>query len=87
MRYDPRKYEYDGKAETVRLLIEHGADVKAPDEAYTTPLHLASSLGVPEIVQLLIDHGADVTVQDRTHKTALHLASSWVSAILGLASI
>ena len=85
MRYNPSKY--DEKADTVRLLIEHGADVNAQDEAYTTPLHLASSLGIFEIVQLLIDHGADVTAQDRMHKTPLHLASSWVGAKPALLSI
>ena len=80
-------HKSDGKAETVRLLIEHGADVKTQDETHITPLHLVSSLGIPEIVQLLIDHGADVTAKDWMHRTPLHLASSWVSAKLALLSI
>jgi ankyrin repeat protein len=66
----------------MRLLIEHGADVKAQDETHSTPLHMASSSGIPEIVQLLIEHGADVSGRDRRHRTPLHLASSWVSAKL-----
>jgi hypothetical protein len=64
----------------VRLLIEHGADVTAQDKSLSTPLHLASSLGIPEIVQLLIERGADITAQDASRRTPLHLASSWVSA-------
>jgi ankyrin repeat protein len=75
-----RHYEPDEKVGTIRLLIEHGADITAQDETHTTPLHLATTLGVPEIVQLLIECGADVTAQDWRHRTPLHMASSWVSA-------
>jgi ankyrin repeat protein len=64
----------------VQLLIEKGANVSAQDETRSTPLHLASSSGIPEITRLLINHGASVTAQDQTHRTPLHLASSWVSA-------
>ena len=69
-----------GKIETVRLLIEHGADVTAQDGSNMTPLHLASFSGTPGIVRLLLEHGACVTAQDKSCKTPLHLASSWVSA-------
>ena len=68
------------KSETVRLLIEHGADVTAKDEASSTPLHLASAQGSVKSVRLLIEHGADVAAQDENHRTPLHLASSWVSS-------
>ena len=67
------------KAETVRLLIKHGADVTARDEAQSTPLHLASSRASTESVGLLIEHGASVTARDGNHRTSLHLASSCVS--------
>jgi ankyrin repeat protein len=73
-------YPYNSKVETVQLLIEHGADVTAQDENHLTPLHLASSSGIPEIVRLLLERGARVTAQDKSRKTPLHLASSWVSA-------
>ena len=64
----------------MRLLIEHGADVKAQDETQLTPLHLASSFGTPEIVQLLIEGGVDITAEDESRRTPLHLASGsrWV---------
>ena len=64
----------------MRLLIEHGADVKAQDETQSTPLHMASYSGIPDLVQLLIEHGADSNGQDRSQRTPLHLASSRVSA-------
>ena len=69
----------DEKVETVQLLIEHGMAVTAKDEDLSTPLHLASSSGIPEIVRVLIESGADVTDKDGSNRTPLHLASSWVS--------
>ena len=70
-----------GMEETVRVLIDHGADVTARDESQSTPLHLVSesSLGSGEAVQLLIERGADVTAIDGNRRTPLHLASSRVS--------
>ena len=67
------------KVETVRMLIEHGADVAKQDKAHSTPLHLASSKGSTETVRLLLQHGADVATQDENNRTPLHMASSWVS--------
>lgn len=81
-RQDDRGYERPmsiAKAETMRLLIKHGADVTTHDDAYSTPLHLASSQGSTETVQILLEHGADVSAQDERHRTPLHLVSSWVS--------
>ena len=66
------------KAESVRALIENGADVNATDDSCSTPLHEASSKGSYETVGLLIEHGADVGAKDRSDRTPLHLASSWV---------
>jgi ankyrin repeat protein len=74
------KTKFHAKADTVRILIDHGADVIARDEIHSTPLHLASSKGSAEAVQPLIEHGADVTAQDENHRMPLHLASSRVSA-------
>ena len=67
------------KVETVRMLIEHGADVTMQDRAHSTPLHLASYKGSTETVRLLLQHGADVATQDENNRTPLHLASLWVS--------
>jgi ankyrin repeat protein len=64
------------KADTVQLLIQHGADVTARDDTHSTPLHLASSMGNAETVGLLIRHGADINVQNVNQSTPLHLAAS-----------
>ena len=61
--------------ETVRLLVDHGADVNALDCTQSTPLHLASLQGVLEAVQILMKHGADVNAQNETNSTPLHGAS------------
>ena len=63
----------------VQLLLEHGADVNAQNNDYSTPLHLATSpsgVGNPEIMKLLLEHGANVNAVDGTQSTPLHLASS-----------
>jgi hypothetical protein len=66
----------DTKEDTMRLLIDHGANVAAQDEYHSTPLHLAALGGNTRAVRLLIEHGADVAARDRNHRTPLHLASS-----------
>ena len=60
--------------------MEHGSNLKAQDETQSTPLHMASSSGIPELAQLLIEKGADINETDRRHRTPLHMASSRVSA-------
>ena len=64
------------KADTVQLLIRHGADVTARDDTRSTPLHLASSKGSAESVDILIRHGSDVNARDANQSTPLHLAAS-----------
>jgi len=50
--------------ETLRYLIEKGADVDARNEIGDTPLLLAASYGNVEIVKLLLTKGADVNAVD-----------------------
>lgn len=64
---------------TVRVLLEHGADIRARTEEDETPLHLTGSV---EIVQELLDRGADPFAREsneRTHFTRAH-TYSWDSA-------
>ena len=59
-----------GDLETVKLLIENGADINAKDEdGYTVLMH-ASFNGYLEIVKYLIEKGANVN-EDKDGVTAL----------------
>jgi len=60
---------------TVRLLIQHGADVSTRNNSNLTPLHLALSERKADSMRLLIQHGADVNARDWFNWTPLHLAS------------
>lgn len=82
VRYTPLMYaaEY-GNLETVRFLLDRGADVNALDKRNLAPLYIAASRGDAGIVSLLIDRGADLTNtspfvreadQRLDHGTALH---------------
>jgi uncharacterized protein len=60
--------------ESVRILIEHGADVNAKQEAGWTALHAASQNGDVEMVRLLIAGGAQVHARADNNQNALDLA-------------
>jgi ankyrin repeat protein len=49
----------------VRLLVEHGADVRVQNDGGWTPLAEAAVRGYFDIAQLLLEHGADVHVQNK----------------------
>ena len=66
-------------ADTMRVLIDHGANVAAQDETRSIPLHLAAFWCNVQAVQLLIEHGDDVLAQDGNHRTPLHHALLRVS--------
>jgi len=58
--------------ETVRGLLESGADVNAADIHGRTPLIWAARYNHnPEILQILIEHGADVSTADHAEWTSL----------------
>ena len=60
--------------ESVRILIEHGADVNAKQEAGWTALHAASQNGDVEMVRLLIAGGAHVHARADNNQNPLDLA-------------
>ncbi len=61
--------------EIVKLLISHGANVRAKDKNGETPLHWAMQGGAREIAKLLISHGANVRAKDKDGWTPLHWAA------------
>lgn len=65
-----------GEAETIALLVAHGADANATDEQGRTALHQAASGdGTAGAAQALLASGADVNAQDERGRTPLHLAA------------
>ncbi len=65
-----------GDVETVRLLVEAGADVNAAEGfGGNTPLHEAVKKGDVEIVKILVAAGADVNAEGYFDRTPLTLAT------------
>ena len=61
-------------AQTVRAIIEHGADVNAVNNKGQTPLWFACCDGQESIVRLLLDIGANPTIADKYGDSCLHAA-------------
>jgi hypothetical protein len=59
----------------LRLLLQHGANINAPNKYGRTPLYLATKVGALEAVRLLLEHGADVKAKDNEGKAALEVAA------------
>ena len=62
-----------GQTETLKLVIERGADVNAKDYKERTHADWAAKYGQTETLKLLIEHGANFSpydVTDRTPRTA-----------------
>ena len=69
--------KFEGKiADVVRHLLEHGADPNICDNAYSIPLHRASSSGSFEAARLLLSYGAKVNAKDMWGRTPFQLAAS-----------
>jgi ankyrin repeat protein len=60
--------------ETMRLLLERGADPNAKQQADFTPLHGAASRGDEEAVRLLLAHGAHARARSADGKTPADVA-------------
>jgi ankyrin repeat protein len=62
------------KAETVALLLEHGADANARQQVGYTPLMGAAAAGREDLVDLLLGRGADPSLISEDGKTAADVA-------------
>ena len=64
-----------GHVQVAKLLIDHGADVKAGDDQMgMTPLHWAASCGHVELADLLVRCGADAQARDKRGLTPIDVA-------------
>jgi ankyrin repeat protein len=64
----------DGRMQSLRILLDAGADINQADANGTTPLVTAIANNHPEAALLLIDRGADVRAADWYGRTALWAA-------------
>jgi ankyrin repeat protein len=62
-----------GSLESMKILIEHGADINAQNAFGSTALMW--SVSDPRKIRLLLDHGADVNKVAKTGRTALIIAA------------
>ncbi|MFC7441142.1 ankyrin repeat domain-containing protein [Laceyella putida] len=74
-----------GAVETVRQLLDAGADVNAVDGQGETALHKAAVQGDLAMIQCLVEAGADVNRQNQRGETAIHKAFSTYQVPLGVA--
>jgi hypothetical protein len=63
-----------GQTDTVKTLLEQGADVKAKDNDGLTALMDAATAGQTDTVKTLLEQGADVNAKDIYGMTALMFA-------------
>lgn len=61
--------------ETVRLLLDRGADVNTPQEGGGTPLHTAAFHGDDALAELLLANGADPGAADDDGRIAADIAA------------
>ena len=63
------------RANVVKVLIEHGADIHTADDFGWTPLHSAAYSGHKKLVKLLLDKGSDPNRRTKDESTPLHIAA------------
>ena len=59
----------------IKILLDHGANVKAKDDLGTTLLHYASQSGDSNVIELLLDRGADIRAKTPDGDTPMHFAA------------
>ena len=67
---------FNRKVETIRLLLDKGADINARGGEYGTALQAAAYRGKVELIHLFLDKGANVNAQGGEYGTALQAAAA-----------
>jgi ankyrin repeat protein len=68
---------FDRQTKAAACLIDHGANVNAPDVCGWTPLHTAANRGELPAAELLVANGADINLKDKKGQTPLRLAEKY----------
>lgn len=66
---------YHDHVTTMKLLLEHGAQINAHTSNKWVALHICADRGQPEAIQLLIQNKADVNARNDQNNTPLHLVA------------
>jgi ankyrin repeat protein len=75
-RVTPLHVAAEHNIDSVRFLLEHGADPLAISDKFTVPLHLAAGAGLVEVVKVLVDHSPEGLWQnDFLQYVPLHMAA------------
>jgi ankyrin repeat protein len=65
-----------GSAETLKALLDAGAEPTITDQNGETPLHIAfRHQGLLRLAELLLDAGSDISAQNSDGRTPLYLAT------------
>jgi uncharacterized protein len=70
-------------AQTLRYLIEHGADVNAAGQFGWTALHAAAYQGINEDIEYLVSKGAKIDQKDKFGQTPLSISLSVLTKEIG----
>ena len=69
--------------ETVKFLVEHGADVNAAGQYGWTALHAAAYQGMNDVIEYLVSKGANIDQKDEFGQTALSISLSVLTKDIG----
>ncbi len=76
------KLESDASVETVKFLIQKGANPNTTDKFGQSPLHLAGAIGYKRISELLLEAGAKIDLKTIRGETPLDVAQPEVKEII-----
>jgi ankyrin repeat protein len=69
--------------QTVRFLVERGADVNAAGEFGRTALHAAAYQGLNDVIEFLAGYGANLDVKDHFGHTPLSISYAIITRDIG----